>query len=66
MNKQQFVDAPLAELATVTGLDPSNLGKILKGKKVNETTLEKISKATGIPVHEVLEAINQRRCRVMV
>jgi len=66
MNKESLINAPLADLARVTGLDKSNLAKILKGRRVHEITLDKISDALGMPSHEVLEVINLRRSKTMV
>lgn len=66
MNKETLANTSLPELAKLTGLDKSNLCKILKGRKVHETTLEKMSKQLGMPSHEVLELINIRRSKVMV
>ncbi|MBD2189762.1 helix-turn-helix domain-containing protein [Pseudanabaena mucicola] len=66
MNKENLIEASLPELARVTGLDKSNLAKILKGRRVHEITLDKISKSLGMPSHEVLEVINIRRSKLMV
>ena len=66
MNKELLINAPLAELARLTGMDRSNLDKIVKGRRVHEMTLDKISQTVGIPSHEVLEVINAKRSKLMV
>lgn len=66
MNKDQLINASLAELARLTGMDKSNLNKILKGRKVHELTLDKLSKCLQMPSHEVLELINLKRSSLMV
>jgi DNA-binding Xre family transcriptional regulator len=66
MNKEHLINAPLAELARITGMDRSNLDKIIKGRRVHELTLDKIATTLGIPSHEVLEVINVKRSKVMV
>lgn len=43
-------DVSLKELANATGLDYSNLSKIVNGQNPNISTAERIAKVTGVSV----------------
>ena len=61
MTIEEFLDAPIADLARASGIAKENLWRYLNGQPLTEKTLNRLAIGLDMPVYKVLEAIVIRR-----
>jgi hypothetical protein len=61
MTVEDFANAPLNSISSITRIDKSNWSKFFSGKMISEKTLNKASKMLDMSPDELLRAINLRR-----
>jgi hypothetical protein len=63
MTLEDFLNQPLNTISAITRIDKSNWSKFFAGKMISEKTLNKASKALGMPPEDLLKGINLRRSK---
>jgi transcriptional regulator with XRE-family HTH domain len=66
MTIEEFLNAPISELAKASGIAKENLWRYLNGQPVTEKTLNRLAIGLDMPVYKVLEAIVIRRKKEVV
>ena len=61
MTIEEFLEAPISELARASGIAKENLWRYLNGQPLTEKTLNRLASGLDMPSYKVLEAIIIRR-----
>jgi transcriptional regulator with XRE-family HTH domain len=61
MTIEEFLNAPISDLAKASGIAKENIWRYLNGQALTEKTLNRLSKGLDMPSYKVLEAVVMRR-----
>ena len=61
MTIEEFLNAPIADLAKASGIAKENLWRYLNGQALTEKTLNRLAIGLNMPSYKVLQGVVMRR-----